>query len=62
MPHACMSTSDPTPPTGQNLPDRDCTWCRIPMRKRLVGDGRFIHYTCPRCIFQHTAQVPAQQP
>ena len=24
------------------------------MNKRLVGDGRYLHYTCPKCVFQHT--------
>lgn len=23
------------------------------MKKRLVGGGKFVHYTCPQCIFQH---------
>ena len=41
-----------------SLPERDCTWCKIPMTKRLVGEGRFIHYTCPSCIFQHTSKQP----
>jgi hypothetical protein len=26
------------------------------MLKRLVADGQFIHYTCPKCIFQHTSK------
>lgn len=56
MTHSCMATSTPNQQTDRNLPDRDCTWCKIPMRKRLVGEGRFIHYTCPECIFQHTAK------
>lgn len=38
------------------VPDRICTWCKVPMAKRLVGAGRFIHYTCPKCIFQHTTK------
>jgi len=37
-----------------NLPERLCTWCKVPMKKRLVASGQFIHYTCPKCIFQHT--------
>jgi hypothetical protein len=36
-----------------DVPDRLCTWCKVPMKKRLVGGGQFIHYTCPQCIFQH---------
>lgn len=38
------------------VPDRLCTWCKVPMLKRLVGGGQFIHYTCPKCIFQHTSK------
>jgi len=38
------------------IPDRLCTWCKVPMMKRLVGGGAFIHYTCPKCIFQHTSK------
>ena len=26
------------------------------MTKRLVAGGQFIHYTCPKCVFQHTTQ------
>lgn len=26
------------------------------MTKRLVGGGLFIHYTCPKCVFQHTTK------
>ncbi len=26
------------------------------MTKRLVAGGRFIHYTCPKCVFQHTTK------
>jgi hypothetical protein len=26
------------------------------MLKRLVGGGLYVHYTCPKCIFQHTAK------
>ena len=36
------------------VPDRLCTWCKVPMMKRLVAGGQFIHYTCPKCVFQHT--------
>lgn len=40
-----------------NLPERLCTWCKVPMKKRLVASGQFIHYTCPKCIFQHTTRA-----
>ena len=40
-----------------DLPDRLCTWCRVPMKKRLVGGNQFVHYTCPKCIFQHTTRL-----
>jgi hypothetical protein len=26
------------------------------MKKRLVGGDQFVHYTCPKCIFQHTTR------
>ncbi len=39
-----------------DVPDRNCTWCKVLMRKRLVGGGQYIHYTCPKCIFQHTTK------
>lgn len=42
--------------SSSDLPDRLCTWCKVPMRKRLVASGQFIHYTCPKCIFQHTVR------
>jgi phage FluMu protein Com len=38
------------------IPDRNCTWCKVPMAKRLVGGGAYIHYTCPKCVFQHTSK------
>jgi len=41
---------------SSDLPDRLCTWCKVPMKKRLVASGQFIHYTCPKCIFQHTTR------
>jgi hypothetical protein len=50
-----MATSLETLPN--DLPDRLCTWCRVPMKKRLVGDRQFVHYTCPKCIFQHTTKL-----
>ena len=40
-----------------DIPDRLCTWCRVPMKKRLVGGRQFIHYTCPKCVFQHTTRL-----
>ncbi|HTL62632.1 MAG TPA: hypothetical protein VL261_13370 [Nitrospira sp.] len=39
-----------------DVPDRLCTWCKVPMKKRLVASGQFVHYTCPKCIFQHTTR------
>ncbi|MDH5320181.1 MAG: hypothetical protein OEW14_17680 [Nitrospira sp.] len=50
-----MTTLPQTPRT--ELPDRLCTWCKVLMKKRLVGGNRFIHYTCPKCIFQHTSRL-----
>jgi hypothetical protein len=51
-------SDQPVEPTASpaDLPDRLCTWCKIPMRKRLVGGGKFIHYVCPQCVFQHTTK------
>ena len=40
-------------PAHDGIPDRLCTWCKVPMTKRLVGDGQYLHYTCPKCVFQH---------
>lgn len=45
-------------PAETDLPDRRCTWCGVPMKKRLVGGKQFVHYTCPKCIFQHTIKLP----
>ena len=59
MPTMADAPSPASPPqTAQmsDLPDRLCTWCKVPMKKRLVGGGQFIHYTCPKCIFQHTTK------
>ena len=49
---------DPEPSQAvlADIPERLCTWCKIPMLKRLVAGGQFIHYTCPKCIFQHTTK------
>ena len=44
-------------PSMADLPDRLCTWCKLPMQKRLVASGQFLHYTCPKCIFQHTIRL-----
>ncbi|MGQ0666342.1 MAG: hypothetical protein ACT4O4_04845 [Nitrospiraceae bacterium] len=49
-------TPSPDAPS-MDLPDRRCTWCQVPMKKRLVGGKQFIHYTCPKCIFQHTTRL-----
>jgi hypothetical protein len=49
-----------TAPPPRDIPDRLCTWCKVPMKKRLVASGQFIHYTCPKCIFQHTTKVGAK--
>jgi hypothetical protein len=42
-----------------DTPDRVCTWCKVPMTKRLVADGKFLHYLCPKCVFQHTTKFAA---
>ncbi|HKY73282.1 MAG TPA: hypothetical protein VJL88_15285 [Nitrospira sp.] len=47
---------------SSDLPDRLCTWCKVPMKKRLVASGQFIHYTCPKCIFQHTTRCGSKPP
>ena len=39
-----------------DTPDRTCTWCKVAMSKRLVGNGTYLHYLCPKCLFQHTAK------
>ncbi len=59
--NADMSTSPkdqalPDTATLSTIPDRACTWCKVTMLKRLVADGKFVHYTCPKCIFQHTSK------
>ena len=43
--------------SAAELPDRQCTWCKVPMTKRLVASGQFVHYTCPKCVFQHTTRL-----
>lgn len=47
---------------SSDLPDRLCTWCKVPMKKRFVASGQFIHYTCPKCIFQHTMRRGPKPP
>ncbi|HXV68120.1 MAG TPA: hypothetical protein VD738_04270 [Nitrospira sp.] len=47
----------PADAPSMDLPDRQCTWCQVPMKKRLVGGQQYIHYTCPKCIFQHTTRL-----
>ena len=56
MSQAPNNQPDQAAPSLADIPDRNCTWCKIPMMKRLVGGGQFIHYTCPKCIFQHTSK------
>ena len=64
---ACPKCEQPTVPVSRDgvltpvcsicdTPDRDCTWCKVPMTKRLVADGKFLHYLCPKCVFQHTSK------
>jgi hypothetical protein len=47
-----------------DTPDRSCAWCKVPMTKKLVGNGRYVHYICPKCVFQHTSRYvpPALKP
>ncbi len=61
MSHAPNNQPDQAAPSLDEIPDRNCTWCKIPMMKRLVGGGQFIHYTCPKCIFQHTSKRGAKK-
>jgi hypothetical protein len=46
--------------SSADLPERMCTWCKVAMAKRLVAGGQFIHYTCPKCVFQHTTKRAAK--
>jgi hypothetical protein len=64
MPHMANSPSPKPnqPPPPVDLPDRLCTWCRLPMKKRLVGGNQFVHYTCPKCVFQHTTRLGPKPP
>ena len=67
---ACPKCGQPTVPVTRDgavtpvcsicdTPDRVCTWCKVPMTKRLVADGKFLHYLCPKCVFQHTTKFAA---
>jgi hypothetical protein len=56
MPTTPANQSDPAATPLSGIPDRLCTWCKVLMMKRLVAGGQFIHYTCPKCIFQHTTK------
>ncbi len=52
-----VSVPQSTRPTDTaDVPERLCTWCKVAMTKRLVAGGQFIHYTCPKCVFQHTTK------
>ena len=61
MANVTPSEPNPTPPSA-DLPDRLCTWYQLRMKKRLVGGKQFIHYTCPKCVFQHTTRVGTTPP
>jgi hypothetical protein len=61
MTNVAPSEPNQTPPSA-DLPDRLCTRCRLPMKKRLVGGKQFIHYTCPKCVFQHTTRLGPKPP
>ena len=61
MTNVTPSKPNPTPPLA-DLPDRLCTWCQVPMKKRLVGGEQFVHYTCPKCVFQHTTRLGPKPP
>ena len=32
------------------------------MIKKLVGNAQFVHYICPKCVFQHTTKYIAPPP
>lgn len=49
------------PGSSPEIPERLCTWCQVPMTSRLVGGGQFVHYTCPKCVFQHTSKRPVPE-
>ena len=54
------TTPSNAPSQTAELPDRLCTWCKVAMTKRLVAGGQFVHYTCPKCVFQHTIKRTPQ--
>ncbi|WP_213040462.1 hypothetical protein [Nitrospira defluvii] len=56
-PSTSPSNASPSTPA---LPERLCTWCKVAMTTRLVAGGQFIHYTCPKCVFQHTTKRAPQ--
>lgn len=61
-----MSSSHDTPhehnvATVYTIAERLCTWCKVPMMKRLVAGNAYIHYTCPKCIFQHTTKRESKE-
>ena len=31
-------------------------------RKRVDGGNQFVHYTCPKCVFQHTTRLGPKPP
>lgn len=53
--------ASPSASQQTEIQDRTCTWCRVTMHNRVVGAGRYIHYVCPRCLFQHTVKHPSAQ-
>jgi hypothetical protein len=58
---ADTSITEPVHSTNPaEAPDRLCTWCKVVMTKRLVAGGQFVHYTCPKCVFQHTTKRAAK--
>lgn len=59
MTDTSASQPNASTPTAE-LPDRLCTWCKVAMTKRLVAGDQFIHYTCPKCVFQHTTKRTAK--
>jgi predicted RNA-binding Zn-ribbon protein involved in translation (DUF1610 family) len=61
MANVTSSIPNQIPPSA-DLPDRLCTWCRVEMKKRLVGGKQFVHYTCPKCVFQHTTRLGPKPP
>ncbi len=62
MAHDRETQPDAPDSATADLPDRMCRWCKVAMMKRLVAAGQFIHYTCPKCVFQHTSKRTADLP